>query len=75
MYGYICPDCGDHLDPGERCGCSDEEKECKGIKEEAPRYCDRCGCDLYMDSRLVTMEGEVICKDCLNDEMGGHHDI
>ena len=52
MYGYICPDCGDHLDPG-----------------------DRCGCDLYMDSRLVTMEGEVICKDCLNDEMGGHHDI
>lgn len=75
MYGYICPDCGDHLDPGERCGCRDEGEECKGIKEEAPMHCDRCGSDLYMDSLLVTMEGEIICKDCLNDEMGGHYDI
>lgn len=26
MYGYICPNCGAHLDPGERCDCI-EEKE------------------------------------------------
>ena len=24
MYGYICPYCGDHLDPGEKCECRDE---------------------------------------------------
>lgn len=24
MYGYICPCCGDHLDPGEKCECRDE---------------------------------------------------
>lgn len=26
MYGYICPDCGCHLDPGERCDCREERK-------------------------------------------------
>lgn len=75
MYGYICPDCGDHLDPGERCGCRDEAEGRKKIKEEAPRHCDRCGCELYPDNRLATMDGEVICRDCLNDEMGGHYAI
>lgn len=25
MYGYICPYCGDHLDPGEKCDCMDEK--------------------------------------------------
>ena len=75
MYGYICPDCGDHLDPGERCGCRDEAEGRKEIKEEPPRHCDRCGCESYPDNRLATMDGEVICRDCLNDEMGGHYDI
>ena len=75
MYGYICPDCGDHLDPGERCGCRDEAEGRKGIKEEASRHCDRCGCELYPDNRLATMSGEFICRDCLKDEMGGHYGI
>lgn len=34
MYGYICPDCGCHLDPGERCGCREErERERKKITQ------------------------------------------
>ncbi len=34
MYGYICPDCGCHLDPGERCDCREErERERKGDKD------------------------------------------
>lgn len=35
MYGYICPECGCYLDPGEKCDCKDEEK----MREEriAPR--------------------------------------
>ncbi len=37
MYGYICPDCGCHLDPGEKCACREErelerEKETKLLK-------------------------------------------
>lgn len=29
--GYkICPYCGAHLDPGERCDCQDEENEPAG---------------------------------------------
>lgn len=27
MYGYICPDCGDHLDPGEKCECRERHEE------------------------------------------------
>ena len=27
MYGYICPDCGAHLDPGEICDCITERRE------------------------------------------------
>lgn len=28
MYGYICPGCGDHLDPGEKCErCEENRKE------------------------------------------------
>lgn len=27
MYGYICPNCGDHLDPGEKCDCKEEKRE------------------------------------------------
>lgn len=26
-YYRVCPDCGAHLDPEERCDCQDEEKE------------------------------------------------
>lgn len=34
MYGYICPDCGCHLDPGERCDCREErERERKKITQ------------------------------------------
>lgn len=34
MYGYICPDCGAHLAPNERCDCR-EEKELR--KDETER--------------------------------------
>ena len=31
MYGWICPDCGCHLDPGEKCDCREERaREGKG---------------------------------------------
>ncbi len=34
MYGYICPQCGSWLDPGERCDCSDRKKlERKELEE------------------------------------------
>ena len=26
-YFWTCPDCGAHLDPGERCDCKNETKE------------------------------------------------
>ena len=29
MYGYICSDCGAHLDPGEKCDCKQKEQEKK----------------------------------------------
>lgn len=29
MYGYICPDCGCHLDPGEKCDCREEREKQK----------------------------------------------
>ena len=75
MYGYIGSCFGDHLDPGEQCECRDEGKRRKVIREEPHRHCDICGCELYPDNRLATMDGRVICKDCLNDEMGGDYDI
>lgn len=36
MMGYFreCPDCGAHLDPGERCNCNEEEDD-KCRKENA----------------------------------------
>ena len=27
MYEYICPVCGAHLDPGERCDCEDQKQD------------------------------------------------
>ncbi|MDY3014500.1 MAG: hypothetical protein SOR61_04795 [Evtepia sp.] len=29
-YYHTCPQCGAHLDPGERCDCQDKEKELSG---------------------------------------------
>ena len=29
MYGWTCPDCGAHLDPGEKCDCRKEKKDDK----------------------------------------------
>lgn len=33
MYGYICPECGCSLDPGEKCDCK-SEKELQEIKQD-----------------------------------------
>lgn len=34
MYGYICPECGAHLDPGEPCDCrSEKEQKKKKVSE------------------------------------------
>ena len=35
MYGYICPDCGAYLDPGETCDCIEERKEHEEKSNEA----------------------------------------
>ena len=35
MYGYICPQCGSWLDPGERCDCSDRKKRERKELEES----------------------------------------
>lgn len=48
MYGYICPGCGDHLDPGEKC----EECEAKRKEKEA------------LDSLMITEDnGQMIFKE------------
>lgn len=34
-YYKTCPDCGAHLDPGERCDCKDDTKEdCTNVGNE-----------------------------------------
>lgn len=39
MYGYICPGCGAHLDPGECCDCVAKGKETdRKIKEQEKQY-------------------------------------
>ena len=75
MYGYICPYCGDHLDPGERCECREEAVESMHVPANSLRYCGRCESDTYPDNRLDIVDREVICGECRNDEMGGHYDI
>ena len=37
MYEYICPVCGAHLDPGERCDCTDRIDEKKRRAKERNR--------------------------------------
>ena len=34
MYGYICPCCGDHLDPGEKCECINDKTASKEIMDK-----------------------------------------
>lgn len=34
MYQFdTCPDCGAHLDPGEKCDCKEEEKNAKNKED------------------------------------------
>ncbi len=75
MYGYICPYCGDHLDPGERCECRVKEEECMEVPVDSVRHCDGCGCETYPDGRLGTMDGKAICRDDLNDGIGGQYGV
>lgn len=35
-YYNICPYCGDHLDPGERCSCQDKDQK-PGRQEAAEK--------------------------------------
>ena len=32
MYGWICPRCGGHLDPGERCDCDAQAEQPKKME-------------------------------------------
>lgn len=35
MYGYICPECGAYLDPGETCDCVEERKKHETRRSDA----------------------------------------
>lgn len=37
MYYKICPSCGAHLDPGERCDCQDEKRAARCCEHRAAR--------------------------------------
>ena len=37
MYYRICPHCGAHLDPGERCDCQDKKREAAPLQRERPQ--------------------------------------
>lgn len=37
MYYKICPHCGAHLDPGERCDCQDKKREAAPLQRERPQ--------------------------------------
>ena len=36
MYYRVCPQCGAHLDPGERCDCQDKKREAAPLQRERP---------------------------------------
>ncbi len=36
MYYHVCPSCGSHLDPGERCDCTNIKKETNPSPRERP---------------------------------------
>lgn len=42
MYGYICEDCGAHLDPGEECDCVQRRREVRKRQAEAVRLAELC---------------------------------
>lgn len=37
MYYKVCPDCGAHLDPGERCDCQNEEKAARCCEHQTAK--------------------------------------
>lgn len=39
-YFNTCPDCGSHLDPGEKCDCQDEKEHTKEIEQKETLKCD-----------------------------------
>lgn len=43
MYGYICEECGAHLDPGEECDCVQRRKEVRKRQAEAIRLVEQEG--------------------------------
>lgn len=43
MYGYICEDCGAHLDPGEECDCVQRRREIRERQVEATRLAEQEG--------------------------------
>lgn len=36
MYYHVCPSCVSHLDPGERCDCTNIKKETNPMPRERP---------------------------------------
>ncbi len=43
MYGYICEDCGAHLDPGEECDCVQRRREKRERQVEATHLAEQEG--------------------------------
>ena len=43
MYYNVCPYCGDHLDPGERCDCKDQQALRMEELREAMEYDSKNG--------------------------------
>ena len=43
MYGYICEECGAHLDPGEECDCVQRRKQAVKRQAEAIRLVEQEG--------------------------------
>ncbi len=51
MYGYICPRCGAHLDPGEPCDCEQEKEAAEKQQKDRERA--------YMNMLIESEDGQM----------------
>lgn len=67
-YYKTCDKCGAHLDPGEICDCSQEEKPTVVLPLER-KSCCICGNPIYrVNSAEPIMEGEC-CETCFHKQV------